>query len=227
MLINNLTNWLSRVCLSFFRLQFIEDHIAQVLNRNTHLLHRVAVAHGDGVVDQGVVIDGDAHRRADGILSSVTFADGVLLLILAHEVELQHVDDLACFLRQAVFLDQRQHCDLVGCKDGRQLQHHALRTVFQLLLGVGVAEHGEEHTVEADGSLDDVRRVALVGVGVEVLELLARVFGMGGEVEVGAAVDAFQLLEAEGEVEFDVSGCVGIMGQLLVIVEAVFFSRQT
>ena len=79
----------------------------QVLYRDAHLLHRVAVANGDGVVDQGVVVDGDAHRGADGILTTVTLADGVFLLILAHEVGLQRVDDLASLLRQTVFLDQR------------------------------------------------------------------------------------------------------------------------
>ena len=109
-----------------FRFQLVENHRAEVLDRDANLVHRVAVAHGDGIVDQGVVVDGDAHRRANSIRTTVTLADGVFLLVLAHEVELQTVDNLAGFLRQSVFLNQRQHCDLVRCEDGRQLQHHAL-----------------------------------------------------------------------------------------------------
>ena len=113
-------------CLSLLRLQLVENHRAKVVNRDTHLLHCVAVADGDGVVNQGIVIDRDAHRGTDGILSSVTLADGVFLLVLAHEVVLQAVDDLAGLLRQTVFLDQRQHGDFVRRQDGRQLQHHTL-----------------------------------------------------------------------------------------------------
>ena len=46
------------------------------------------------------------------------------------------------------------------------------------------------------------------------------------EVEVGAAVDAFHLLEAEGHVELDVGGGVGIVGQLVVVVEAVVLCAE-
>ena len=35
----------------FLRFEFIEDHAAQVLNRHSDLVHRVAVADGDGVVN--------------------------------------------------------------------------------------------------------------------------------------------------------------------------------
>ena len=53
---------------SFFRLQFVENHAAEVLNRDAHLFHRVAIAHGDGVVFQGLVVDGHAHWRAESCL---------------------------------------------------------------------------------------------------------------------------------------------------------------
>ena len=49
---------------------------------------------------------------------------------------------------------------------------------------------------------------------------------MGREVEIGAAMDAFEFLEAEGEVELDVGGGVGVVGQFLVVVEAVFLGGQ-
>ncbi len=46
---------------------------------------------------------------------------------------------------------------------------------------------------------------------------------MLGEVEVGAGMDTLHLLEAERHAEFDVGGSIGVVGQFLVVVEAVLF----
>ncbi len=46
------------------------------------------------------------------------------------------------------------------------------------------------------------------------------------EVEVGSGVDTFHFLEAERHLEFDVGGGVGIVGQLVVVVVAVFFIAE-
>ncbi len=70
------------------------------------------------------------------------------------------------------------------------------------------------------------RRVALVGLWVEVLDLLAAVLGVLAEVEVRAGVDTLHLLEAEGHVELDVGGSVGVVCQLVVVVEAVVLSAE-
>ena len=70
-----------------FGFELVEDQGAEIVDRNAFLGHGVAVAHGDRVVNQGVVIDGDTHRGADGILTAVTLSDGVFLIVLAVEVE--------------------------------------------------------------------------------------------------------------------------------------------
>ena len=44
---------------------------------------------------------------------------------------------------------------------------------------------------------------------------------VGGEVKVRPAVDAFELLEAHGEIELDVAGRVRVVGELDVVVEPV------
>ena len=62
------------------------------------LLHGVAVAQGDAVVLQGVVVNGDAVGGADGILTAVAASDGVFLVVLHHVVVFQHIDNLACLL---------------------------------------------------------------------------------------------------------------------------------
>ena len=47
------------------------------------------------------------------------------------------------------------------------------------------------------------------------------------KVEIGARMDSFHFLEAERHTEFDVSGGIGVMGQLLMVVIAVFFIAET
>ena len=84
-------------------------------------------------------------------------------------------------------------------------------------------QDGQEHAVDADGCLDTVRHVAFVRLGVEILDLLAGQALVVGQVEVGPRVDAFQLLEAEREVELDIRSGIGVVRQLLVVVEAVVF----
>ncbi len=49
---------------------------------------------------------------------------------------------------------------------------------------------------------------------------------MLGEVEISAGVYAFHLFESERHLEFDVGCCIGIVGQLLVVVIAVFLVAE-
>ena len=84
-----------------------------------------------------------------------------------------------------------------------------------------MAQNCENHTVDTDGGLYYVRSVGPVLFGVVVLDLLAGELLVVAEVEVGTAVDTLKLLEAEGEVELDVGSGIGVVGQLLVVVETV------
>ena len=75
-----------------------------------------------------------------------------------------------------------------------------------LLLVVGVDEEGERRAVGARRRLDDVRDVALLGLRVEVLELLAGERRVLREVEVAAVGDALELGPADREQVLDVGG---------------------
>ena len=158
---------------------FAIDNVVKLGHLDAPLLHGVAVAERYGVVFEGLAVDGDAVGRADGILTAVSLADGVLLVVGDVHGELEGVDNLMCLLGHTVFLDEREDGELDGCEDGGELEHDAAIATFELLLGVGTGHDGEEHTVYADGCLDDVWHVALVGLGVEILDLLAAVFGAG------------------------------------------------
>ena len=69
---------------------------AEVIYRDTLLLHGVAVADSDSVVAQGVIIHGDTIGRSNGILTAVAAAYGIFLVILKHEIVLECVHDFAC-----------------------------------------------------------------------------------------------------------------------------------
>ena len=210
----------------FYFHHFPSNNVCNLPNSNPLLQHRIAVADGDGVILQGLVVDGDAIGCAEGIHAAVTAADGVLLLVEATVLVLQHIHDLAGLFRESVLLDQREHCHLDGGQDGRDVQHNALGTVFQLLLFVGMAQHREECAVEADGGLHHIGNIAFIGFRVEVLDLLSRKLLVCAQVKVGAGMDPLQLLEADGEFKFDIRGGIGVMGQLVVVVETVFRSRD-
>ena len=47
------------------------------------------------------------------------------------------------------------------------------------------------------------------------------------EVKIGAGMNAFHFLEADGEFKFDVAGRIGIMRQFVVVVEAVLMIAHT
>ena len=114
------------------------------------------------------MVNGDAVRRTDGILAAIALADGVFLVVFAVEVELEVVHNFACLLRQSVFLDEREHGELHWGEGCWQLEDYTGFSVFELFFLVAVAHHAEEHTVDTDRGLDDVRDIALVGLWVEV-----------------------------------------------------------
>jgi hypothetical protein len=91
-----------------------------------------------------------------------------------------------------------------------------------LLLFVGLEEEDEHRPVDAEGGLDDVGDDVLLGLLVEVVELLAGGLHVPGEVVVRPAGQAPQLVLAEGEGVLDVHGALGVVGEVLfgVLVEA-------
>ena len=119
----------------------------------------------------------------------------------------------------AVLAHQRQHRHLDRRQQRVQAQHRA-RLALDLVLVVGVDEEGQRRAVGAGGGLDHVRDVALAGGGVDVLELLARVLGVLGEVEVAAVGDPLELLPADREQVLDVAGGARVVRELVGVVGA-------
>ena len=185
---------------------------------NAHLLHRVALAHGDGAVLQRVAVDGDAPRRPDLVLAPVAPADRGLLVVEGREAELaQLLLERVRLLGHPVLLDQREDPHRDG-RDARVQAQHDAGLALDLFLGVGVDQEGQGHAVDAAGGLDHEGRVVLLRVGVEELEAHARGLRVALEVEVGAAGDALELAPAEGVLVLDVAGRDGVVRELVSLV---------
>ena len=54
---------------------FLVDDATELGDRNPSLLHGVALADRDAVVIQRIVVNGNAERSSDGILTTVTLSD--------------------------------------------------------------------------------------------------------------------------------------------------------
>ena len=84
----------------------------QLVDAHTFLFHRIAETDRDTIILQSIVVNCNTVRGSDSILAAVAFADRILFIILATEVEAQHIDDLFRLFGQTVFLYQRQYGQL-------------------------------------------------------------------------------------------------------------------
>ena len=112
------------------------------------------------VVDR-VEIDGDAQRRSDLVLTTVTAADGTGLVVVDHPLVLTQVGgQIVGDGLQLGLLAQRQHGGLDRSKTRVETQHGAL---VDAALGVGASSTRRRQrgtpsgTGQAGGRLDDVR----------------------------------------------------------------------
>ena len=137
------------------------------------------------------------------------------------EVELQIIDNLACFLGQSIFAYQRHDRQLDRSELRREFQYDACLAVFELFFLVRVAEHAQRHAVDTDTGLNVIRRVAFVGFRIEILDLTTGVGLVLGQIKVCTTMNAFDFFETEGHLELDVGSCIGVMSQFFVIVEAI------
>src|SRR6476620_9888196 len=80
-----------------------------LVERDPLLAHRVALAHRDGVVLEGVEVDGDAERGTDLVLAAVAAADGAGVVELDVPVLAQRRREVLGLGREVRVARQRQH----------------------------------------------------------------------------------------------------------------------
>ena len=78
------------------------------------LRHGVAVSQCNAFVFQAVVVNGYTVRRANGILTTVTFSNGILVLVFAVEVVTQILHDFFAEFGKPVLTHKRQYGELCG-----------------------------------------------------------------------------------------------------------------
>ena len=92
--------------------------------------------------------------------------------------------------------------------------------VLKLLLIVSVAYNCKEQSLNAEGRLDNIRNVLLVGLGVEVFKALAGGLLVLSQIVVGAVCNAPEFAPAEREHKLEVGGSLRVEAKLLRAVVA-------
>ena len=129
-----------------------------------------------------------AHGRADLVLTPVPAADRAALVVFGLNQLAELAVDLLGELGLAVLAHQREDRDLHRRELGVEPQHRPLLALDHVLV-VGVDQEGEHRPVDSGRGLDHVGHVALARGRVDVLELLPRVLGVLGEVEIASVGD--------------------------------------
>src|SRR5690606_40637459 len=93
----------------------------------------------------------------------------------------------------------------------------------EILLFKRVTQYRKEKSIQADGSFNYIGHVILINLRIEILDFFARILLVLTEVKVGTRVDTFYFFEPKWKFVFDINCCIGIMSELHVIVEVVFF----
>src|SRR3954468_4543714 len=195
------------------------EHVRQLVDRDALLLQGVAVAQRDRAILDRLVIDRDRVRRADLVLAPVAPADRAAVVVLGAHPPTQRLIDLARELGMAALAQQRQDRHLHRRHRRMQAQHRP-RLAAELVGVVGLAQQREDRAPDAGRRLDHVRDVALARLRVLPLELLARVLGVLGEVEVAAVGHALQLRPADRVQVLDVGRPARVVRELLGVVLA-------
>ena len=123
---------------------------------------------------------------------------------------MQRALHLARDLDQVLFLRKRHDCNLHRRHVRVQPQNNA-RLVVDHVFVVRVEQQRDEDPFHAHRRLDHPRQVALVGLRIQISQVLLRLFLMHRQVEVGPVGDSFQLAPAERELVLDVGRLLRVM----------------
>src|SRR5574344_1032192 len=88
-------------------------------------------------------------------------------------------------------------------------------------------QYSQYSTIHTDRSLHTIRNKTLSRLGIEILNLLTRQFLMIPKIEISSRMDTLQFLKPKWEIKLYISSSIGIMGQLLVIVETIILSPHS
>ena len=167
-----------RIKTCFLTSEAVGDFAGDLVEGDPFLNQGISVPEGDGLVLGGLAVDGEAERRADFILPTVTPADGSLLIEGGiqpgpFEITIQFCRDFG----HPFFFDQGENRRLDRCQSRMQLQHGA-RLQFSLFIRllidvIRLAEKGQRGPIGPGGRFDHMGNKAFAGLVVEVAQVLA------------------------------------------------------
>src|SRR5450756_1992357 len=144
----------------------------QLLDRNSDLLHGVSVSDGNRPVLQALKVDGNAVGRADLVLPAVTPADALSVVVHRHQERAYERLGLPGQLDTIGLTGERQESNLYGRQILVEPEHHADLVLVRLFV-VGIYQESQGGAVGASRRLDHVGEEALLGLVVEIREVLA------------------------------------------------------
>lgn len=134
------------------------------------MLGGVAVADGDGIVLEGIEVDGDAEGGADFVHAAVAAADGAGSVPEDIPAAFEFLVKIVGFFDDFwVVFYEREDGGFDGGEAGMEFEEGTFFPV-DFVFAVGGADDGEEEAVDADGGLDDVGEVAFFAFFVEIFE---------------------------------------------------------
>src|SRR5205807_492190 len=161
--------------------------------------------------------DGEGPRRSYFVLAAVTPANLAAVVVLDDVVVAQLLVQRQRAGRHSLVAGDEWENGRLDRRDLRVEAEDDALAVADDLLVVGVAEERHEDALDTDRGLDHVRRVTSA-VGVDPLELRARVLCVLREVIVAAVGDALQFLPADRVEVLDVARCGGVVRALRLVV---------
>src|SRR5574344_43768 len=88
-------------------------------------------------------------------------------------------------------------------------------------------QYSQHSTINTNGSLHTIRNITLSCLRIEILNLFTRKLLMIPKIEISPRMDTLQLLEPKWEIKLNISSCIGIMSQLLMIMETIILSPHS
>ena len=132
----------------FSEFYFLCDIVVELVDRNSFLLHCIAVTDGHAAVLSAVEVIGDAERSTDLVLTAVTLADGACVVIFDHEIPGKLLKDL--FSLFVKLFGKRKNSSLDRSESRMEMKNDAGILIVDLFLVISLAEDCKEQTLNAE-----------------------------------------------------------------------------
>jgi hypothetical protein len=135
------------------------------------------VTNRDRLVFLGLVVERDAPRRPDFILSAIAFSDRTRIIVFDHKTRLAKLHrKVRGEISKAIFFHERKHGHLVRSHVSWEFQHHTSVAFFDYFFIIYTYKKCQKCSVNTLRRFNDMRKkFAFVVIGISEFE---RLFGI-------------------------------------------------